>query len=93
VRQHVLVTVEVQQILGDLELVLALARSGRLVQYIYTGEPLGDRKGYSLVKVDKATGKEAGRIWIDKQFPKYKIDLATETVFATEGNSRIFAIR
>lgn len=70
-----------------------LTSEGDKYRYIYTGEPLGDRKGYSLVKVDKATGKEAGRIWIDKQFPNYKIDLATETVFAIEGNSRVFAIR
>ena len=66
---------------------------GKKYHYIYTGEPLGDQKGYSLVKIDKETGDEEGRIWIDKQFPDYIIDFATETVYARESNNKIFAIR
>ena len=49
--------------------------------FMYTEMPSDGRKGFSLVRVNKESGDETGRLWLDKRSPKYTIDDLTETVY------------
>ena len=55
--------------------------------FIYTDEPLDGRDGFSLVRLDKDSGTETGRMWLDERNPNYVIDEITETVYFQESDS------
>ncbi len=55
--------------------------------FIYTDEPLDGRDGFSLVRLDKESGTETGRMWLDERNPNYIIDEITETVYFLESDS------
>ena len=61
--------------------------------FMYTEEPFEGRKGFSLVRVAKASGAETGRLWLDKRSPKYEIDRLTETVYFRNADHELSALR
>lgn len=61
--------------------------------FMYTEMPFDGRKGFSLVRVNKESGKETGRLWLDKRSPKYTIDHLTETVYFQNAAHELSALR
>jgi hypothetical protein len=62
--------------------------------YVYTKAPdATGRRGFSLVKLDKRSGEEAGRVWIDERRPEYVIDPVAGIVFVKEDDKVIYAAR
>ncbi len=61
--------------------------------YVYTEQPAADREGFSLLKMDKRNGQEAGRVWIDERRPEYVLDPITGFVFVKDDDKEIFAMR
>ena len=61
--------------------------------FIYTDEALAARDGFSLVRLDKVSGSETGRLWLDERNPNYVIDEVTETVFFQADDSLLTALR
>lgn len=60
--------------------------------YTYTREPdASGRKGLSLVMLDKRTGWEIDRVWIDERRPTYVLDNLSERVFVKKNDRRIDA--
>ena len=61
--------------------------------YVYTKSPgATGRRGFSLVKLDKRSGAEAGRVWIDKRRPEYVIDPVAGIVIVKENDREIYAV-
>jgi len=52
----------------------------------------GDHQ-FGLVRFDKRTGKEAGRLWFNERNPKYTLDLAAPTVFFRTSEKVIQALK
>ena len=61
--------------------------------YMFTDTPVADREGYSLVRLDKSSGLETGRLWVDDRFTKYTIDELTETIYLQETAYILRALR
>lgn len=61
--------------------------------FMYTDMPLDKRKGFSLVRIDKTSGEETGRLWLNKRSPKYTIDYLTETVYFQDADDGLNALR
>ena len=61
--------------------------------HVYTGQPVGGREGFSLVKLDIRDGEEAGRVWIDKRRPDYVLDPISGFVFVKEKDNEIVAFK
>jgi outer membrane protein assembly factor BamB len=62
--------------------------------YIFTSAPdPGGHSGLSLVRVNKADGAEAGRIWLAEPSFDYKTDSATNMVYLKQGSQKIAALR
>ncbi len=61
--------------------------------FMYTEMPFDGRKGFSLVRVNKESGDETGRLWLDKRSPKYTIDDLTETVYFQNADHELSALR
>ncbi len=61
--------------------------------FMYTEMPVDGRKGFSLVRVDKASGVETGRLWLDERSPKYTIDHLTEIVYFQNADHELSALR
>ncbi|SVC06457.1 uncharacterized protein METZ01_LOCUS259311, partial [marine metagenome] len=55
--------------------------------FIFTDKPLDGREGFSLVRLDKESGTETGRMWMDERNPHDTIDEITETVCFQESDS------
>jgi outer membrane protein assembly factor BamB len=50
-------------------------------RYLFTEAPdAAGREGFSVVRVDKETGKETGRIWTEDRHPDYVVEPITGTV-------------
>jgi hypothetical protein len=50
-------------------------------RYLFTEAPdAAGRAGFSVVRVDKETGKEAGRVWTEDRHPHYVVEPVTGTV-------------
>lgn len=50
-------------------------------RYLFTEAPdAAGREGFSIVRVDKETGKETGRIWTEERHPHYVVEPVTGTV-------------
>ena len=61
--------------------------------YMFTDTTVADREGYSLVRLDKSSGLETGRLWVDDRFTKYTIDELTETIYLQETAYILRALR
>ena len=61
--------------------------------YMFTDTPVADREGYSLVRLDKSSGLETGRLWVDDRSAKYTIDELTETIYFQETAYILRALR
>jgi outer membrane protein assembly factor BamB len=62
--------------------------------YAYTKQPdSSGREGFSLVRLDKRSGEEIGRVWIEKRRADYVIDRLSGIVFVKESNEEIFAVK
>lgn len=59
--------------------------------YVYTDQPLGERKGNSLVRLDKTNGEETGRVWLDLREPELVLDSISGMVFVKESATEISA--
>jgi outer membrane protein assembly factor BamB len=50
--------------------------------YFFTGAPDdAGREGFSLVKVEPAQGREAGRLWFDERVPAYSLEPTSATAY------------
>jgi hypothetical protein len=56
-----------------------------------TPDPAG-RTGFSLVRIEKATGEEAGRVWFAGRSPDYTLDPVTGIVLVADSKS-LFALK
>ncbi|HYU32791.1 MAG TPA: PQQ-binding-like beta-propeller repeat protein [Thermoanaerobaculia bacterium] len=62
--------------------------------YIFTTAPDDSaHQGVSLVRVNKADGAEAGRIWLTEKSFDYQTDPATDMVYLKQGSRAIVALR
>ena len=61
--------------------------------FIFTDESMGAREGFSLARIDKTSGSETGRLWLDERNPNYIVDEVTETVFFQADDSIVTALR
>ena len=68
-------------------------RQAGYYRYVYTEQPLGDRGGFSLVKLDIRNGEEVGRVWIGDRRPGYLVDPISGFVFVKENDKAIFALK
>jgi hypothetical protein len=60
--------------------------------YLYTDRPdSANRRGFSLVQLDKRDGRETGRVWSPVRQPDYSIDPFAARVFFKTGNNEITA--
>ena len=60
--------------------------------YLYTKVPDAvGREGFSLVRLDKRDGLEAGRVWVDERRPEYLLDEPTGRVFVKVDDKEIVA--
>jgi hypothetical protein len=72
----------------------AVTGFGERYVYVITQSPdASGRKGLSLVRVEKANGAEAGRIWLSGKPAGYEVDPGTGTVYLQTGNREIIAAR
>lgn len=61
--------------------------------YLYTKVPdAAGREGFSLVRVDKRDGQEAGRVWVDERRPEYLLDEPTGRLFIKVSDREIVAL-
>ena len=61
--------------------------------FFFTGAPDdGGREGFSVVKVDPATGHEEGRLWFDQRVPAYTLETGS-TVFYRRNDREIDALK
>jgi outer membrane protein assembly factor BamB len=68
--------------------------NARNFAYIFTGEPdNAGRKGFSLVRVDKRTGVETGRLWMDNRSPDFRLDAISGTAYVVRDDLEISALR
>jgi outer membrane protein assembly factor BamB len=71
-----------------------LAQAYEDYTFIYTRAPdRAGREGFSLVRLRKANGEEAGRVWLDDRSPEYELDAAAGTVYAKRGPQEIVALK
>ena len=60
--------------------------------FFYTKVPdAAGREGFSLVKIDKRDGEEAGRVWIDERRPDYVLDPPSGMVFVKVDDKELVA--
>jgi len=72
----------------------AVTGFGERYVYVVTQSPdASGRKGLSLVRVEKASGTEAGRIWLSGKPADYEVDPGTAMVYVQTGNREIIAAR
>ncbi len=61
--------------------------------YMFTDTPVDGREGYSLVKVDKASGAVLGRLWTDERSPQYTIDEFSDVLYFRDTPTTIRALQ
>ena len=67
---------------------------GRDFVYIFTTAPdPSGHSGLSLVRVNKADGAEAGRVWLTEKSFDYEADPASDIVYLKQGSRAIVALR
>ena len=60
--------------------------------YVYTKQPdAAGREGFSLLRIDKRDGEEAGRVWIDERRPNYVLDEPSGMVYVKADDKEIVA--
>ena len=61
--------------------------------YFFTGAPdEAGRLGFSVVKVDAPSGREAGRVWLDERSPAYGVLSASSTIYYRPNARAIVAL-
>jgi hypothetical protein len=73
-----------------------LAARAEAVNYTYTVTKVPDasgREGFSLLRLDKRTGEEVGRVWMVERRPDFVLDELSRIVFAREDDRKIAAYR
>ena len=67
-------------------------RAAETYTFMYTraADPAG-REGFSLVRLRKADGVEAGRLWFDDRSPEYLLDVSSGTAYWKRGDREIVA--
>ncbi|OLC39088.1 MAG: hypothetical protein AUH75_09890 [Gemmatimonadetes bacterium 13_1_40CM_4_65_7] len=72
----------------------AVTGFGERFVYVVTQSPdASGRKGLSVVRVEKANGAEAGRIWLSGKPADYEANPGTGMVYVQTGNREIIAAR
>jgi outer membrane protein assembly factor BamB len=72
--------------------VQGVVRAAETYTFMYTKAPdAAGRDGFSLVRLRKADGQEAGRLWFDDRSPEYLLDVASSTVYWKHGDREIVA--
>ena len=72
----------------------AMTAFGERYVYVVTQSPdASGRTGLSLVRVEKANGAEAGRVWLSGKPADYEVDPGTGTAYVQTGNREIIAAR
>ncbi len=70
------------------------AIEARRYLHILTGaKDLAGTKGFSVVRLEKATGKEVGRVWVKERRPDFRIDGATGVLYLIRDRREIAALR
>lgn len=73
---------------------LGLVQAYEDYTFMYTRAPdRGGRQGFSLVRLRKADGEEAGRVWLDDRSPDYELDAVAGMVYAKRGSREIVALK
>ena len=76
------------------ERMLGIAQAYEDYAFMYTRAPdRAGRQGFGLVRIRKADGEEAGRIWLDDRSPDYELDAVAGAVYAKRGNQEVVALR
>jgi outer membrane protein assembly factor BamB len=60
--------------------------------FVYTDQPAAGRKGGSLVKVDKVSGAEVGRAWLNQRTPEMAVHADGSAVYVVQ-QGRVVAYR
>lgn len=62
--------------------------------YVYTKAPdASGREGFSLTRIRREDGEEAGRLWFDKRSPAFQIDYVTGHVYRLLDGKELLAFR
>jgi outer membrane protein assembly factor BamB len=64
----------------------------RRFTYVFTESPGQGSTKFALVRIDKETGKETGRLWFAERSPSYRLDPASGIAVVIEDDG-LFAIR
>ena len=65
----------------------------RFLHVLTSAEDPDGRGGFSVVRVEKETGEERGRVWVDGRSPDYRLDPASGTVYLLRKKRVIEALR
>ncbi|MGH7645820.1 MAG: hypothetical protein ACREMR_09560 [Gemmatimonadales bacterium] len=88
---HVTVTYDYNPFIR--ERVQGIIRAVDSYTFMYTKAPdRAGREGFSLVRLRKGDGKEAGRVWLDERAPEYVLDPSTAFVCFKRGTREIVAL-
>jgi len=72
--------------------VQGVVRAAETYTFMYTrAADAAGREGFSLVRLRKADGVEAGRLWFDDRSPEYLLDVASGTAYWKRGDREIVA--
>jgi outer membrane protein assembly factor BamB len=71
----------------------ATVTAARYVHMLTGGADSTGQKGFSVVRLDKVTGKENGRVWVNDRSPEYVLDPASGTVYLLRDKRELVALR
>jgi hypothetical protein len=71
----------------------ATLEADRYTHLLTSAEAADGRRGFSVVRLEKETGAEAGRVWVDDRSPDYALDPASGTVYLLRDKRVIEALR
>lgn len=72
----------------------ARALSARRYVHILTGaKDSGGTKGFSVVRLDKTSGEEVGRVWVNERSPDYVVDGAAGLLYLLRDERTVEALR
>ncbi len=73
---------------------ISLAAEADRYVYMYTSKPdSSGREGFSLVRVAKNTGHEAGRLWLEERSADYEVDEFSGIIYCKVNDREIVALR
>ena len=72
----------------------ARALSARRYVHILTGaKDSAGTKGFSVVRLDKTSGEEVGRVWVNERSPDYVVDGAAGLLYLLRDERTVEALR